>query len=176
MTKEFIEKRILEQYDYIDSILEEYNFDPPIRQQELVKSATGQLNYFKEKLKQLNKMDYKKYQEESARTFSYRKESLDTETTDALHCVIGMVTESAELMDAFKKHIFYGKALDEVNTKEEIGDIMWYIANFCRLKGYYLEEIMQTNINKLKVRYPEKFTNELADNRNLDAERKELEK
>ena len=121
-------------------------------------------------------MDYKEYQKESARTFSYRKEALDTDITDELHCVIGMATESAELMDAYKKRIFYLKPLDEVNLKEEIGDQMWYIANLCRLKGFDLEEIMQTNINKLRVRYPEKFSNDLAQNRNLDAERKELDK
>lgn len=121
-------------------------------------------------------MNYKKYQEESARTFSYRKEPLDEKTTDQLHCVIGMSTEVAELMDAFKKHIFYGKPFDEVNSKEEVGDLMWYIANYCRLKGYDLEEIMQTNINKLRIRYPEKFSNDLAENRDLNAERTELEK
>jgi len=121
-------------------------------------------------------MDYKEYQKESARTFSYRKEALDTDVTNELHCVIGMVTESAELMDAFKKHIYYGKALDEVNIKEELGDLMWYIANLCRISGFNLEDIMQTNINKLRIRYPEKFSNDLAQDRNLDAERKELEK
>jgi NTP pyrophosphatase (non-canonical NTP hydrolase) len=121
-------------------------------------------------------MDYKEYQKESARTFSYRKEALDTVSTDETHCVIGMVTESAELADAYKKFIFYGKPLDEVNVKEELGDLMWYIANLCRLKGFDLEEIMQTNINKLRVRYPDKFINELALERNLENERKELEK
>lgn len=121
-------------------------------------------------------MDYKEYQEQSSRTFAYRKEPLDTDITDELHCVIGMSTEVAELMDAFKKRIFYGKVFDEVNSKEEIGDIMWYISNYCRLKGYDLEEIMQTNINKLKIRYPERFTEELAEKRDLSAERGALEK
>ena len=37
-------------------------------------------------------------------------------------------------------------------------------------------QCLTNNINKLKVRYPEKFTEEAAENRNLDAERAELEK
>lgn len=37
-------------------------------------------------------------------------------------------------------------------------------------------QILTNNIAKLKVRYPDKFTNEAALNRNLEAERKELEK
>lgn len=121
-------------------------------------------------------MNYKKYQEESQRTFSNRKQPLDEKTTDLLHCAIGVSTESGELLDAFKKHIFYGKPLDHTNIKEEIGDKMWYISNLCRLMNIDLEEIMQTNINKLRIRYPEKFSNDLAEKRDLEAERKELEK
>jgi NTP pyrophosphatase (non-canonical NTP hydrolase) len=37
-------------------------------------------------------------------------------------------------------------------------------------------QCLTNNIDKLKVRYPEKFTEEAAQNRNLDAERAELEK
>lgn len=39
-----------------------------------------------------------------------------------------------------------------------------------------IERGMRNNIAKLQVRYPEKFTEENAINRNLEAERKELEK
>lgn len=38
------------------------------------------------------------------------------------------------------------------------------------------ETEMQRVINKLKIRYPEKFTREAAEDRDLDAERQELEK
>jgi len=44
----------------------------------------------------------------------------------------------------------------------------WYELDFFQL--------LTNNINKLKVRYPEKFTEEAAQNRDLDAERVELEK
>lgn len=37
-------------------------------------------------------------------------------------------------------------------------------------------QCLTNNIDKLKVRYPEKFTEEAAQNRNLDSERAELEK
>jgi len=120
-------------------------------------------------------MNYKDYQNATQRTFAYRDRSLDIETTDKLHCAIGIVTEAGELLDAFKKNIYYCKPFDKVNLKEEIGDLMWYISNFCRLNGFDLEDIMKININKLKVRFPEKFSNELAENRDLEAERRELE-
>lgn len=112
----------------------------------------------------------------SGRTFAYRQQPLSENTTDALHCVIGMVTESGELADAFKKHIYYGKELDIINVAEEIGDTLWYIHNLCRLMDLDIEKIMQNNIDKLMKRFPEKFTTDNAINRDLDAERKELEK
>lgn len=121
-------------------------------------------------------MDQKKHQEESARTFAYRKEPLDTDITDELHCVIGISTEAGELLDAYKKRIYYLKPLDKVNVAEEIGDLMWYISNLCRLSKIDLNEVMEKNIAKLKIRFPEKFSTDSALNRNLDAERKELEK
>lgn len=121
-------------------------------------------------------MEYKDYQEQSQRTFAYRNEPLSQNQTDLLHCAIGLSTESGELLDAFKKHIYYGKQLDAVNVGEEIADCMWYISNLCRLMDIDMEKILENNIDKLRVRYPEKFTNEHAINRNLYAERKELEK
>ncbi len=44
------------------------------------------------------------------------------------HAVMGLVTESAECMDALKKSKIYGRELDTVNLVEEAGDIMWYLA------------------------------------------------
>jgi NTP pyrophosphatase (non-canonical NTP hydrolase) len=94
---------------------------------------------------------------------------------DNVHYIFGMLTELGELADIFKKNIAYKKTIDWVNAKEELGDFCWYLANFCKKNDLDLEEILDTNIAKLEARYPEKFTEEKAINRNLDAERKILE-
>lgn len=90
-----------------------------------------------------------------------------------------MVTESAELVDQLKKHVFYGKPLDVVNLAEEGGDLFWYMALLCdELETKYdipAQEIFNKNIAKLKARYPEKFTGEQAINRDVEAERVILE-
>lgn len=123
----------------------------------------------------------------------YIKDALTTESpiSDAqmgrinlrlLHAVMGMQTETAELTDALKKHIFYGAPLDKVNMLEEIGDVFWYVAILLdEMKGELgekasFESIMNTNIAKLKARYPNKFTEHAAMNRDLVAERNILEK
>lgn len=93
-----------------------------------------------------------------------------------LHAAMGLATESGELLDAFKKHIFYGSELDVVNVKEELGDMLWYIAIACKAMDVQLEELMDMTIRKLKVRYPEKFCPKKAAKRNLKKERKVLGK
>lgn len=184
-------------------------------------------------------MEFQQYLIESERTLKSLGKELDL-----LHCATGLVTESAELVDAIKKHVFYGKSLDVVNIKEELGDILWYIAipvrmfdldlDFNRQNGNYyknkiknqiktpeglikffltfnsmfkalcsailirplpsdfdnifeeinliceiynlnLSEIMDININKLKARFPNNFTQEHALNRDLEKERAILE-
>lgn len=120
------------------------------------------------------------YLEESARTAAadYPKiaERLASpENIDLLHGAMGLSTEANELVDAMKKVVFYGKPVDAVNLKEEIGDALWYIALLCRRLNVSMESIMQTNIDKLKARYPQKFTEEAAMKRDLDVERKILE-
>ncbi len=115
-------------------------------------------------------MDINTFAEESSRTLIDKGHDLNL-----LHAAMGISTESGELMDAFKRKIFYGKDLDVVNVKEEIGDLMWYVAILLRELDLDFEELLQINIDKLKARYPEKFTEERALNRDLDKEREILE-
>lgn len=93
----------------------------------------------------------------------------------SLHVVLGLCSEVGEFADQLKKHIFYGKPLDVINLKEEIGDLDWYIALACDILKTTLSEIQATNIAKLRQRYPEKFTDENALERDLSAERAILE-
>lgn len=116
-------------------------------------------------------MEIQTYQTKASRTLA----KIDGNILDDLHMVIGMQTEVAEIADVYKKNIAYNKPLDLVNIKEELGDAMWYIANLCNMHGWDLRDILDTNIAKLQARYPEKFTEKQALNRNLSEERKILE-
>jgi len=116
-------------------------------------------------------MNIIEYQKQASRTCP----SLGDEQKDLLHMTLGMQTEAAEVSDVFKKNLAYGREIDWINIKEEIGDQMWYIANFCNIKGWNLEDILGSNILKLKIRYPDKFTSDKAINRDLKAERQVLE-
>lgn len=123
-------------------------------------------------------MKDKEYIENAVKTEAYDRSAIAARMADntrLMHGAIGIATESGELLDAVKKSVFYGKPLDAVNVKEELGDLMWYVAIICDQFGFSLEEIKQINIDKLRKRYPQKFTESSALNRDLDAERKVLE-
>jgi len=105
-----------------------------------------------------------------------KKRLSQDKTINILHGAIGLSTESGELLDALKKHIYYGSELDIPNIKEELGDLFFYMALISRELDISFNEIMHTNIEKLKARYSEKFTQHEAENRDLTTERKILEK
>lgn len=91
------------------------------------------------------------------------------------HAARGMVTEAGEIIDALKKHSCYGKTLDLVNLKEEVGDVLWYASVMLDALGLTFEDAMEATARKLKKRYPNGFTQEAALNRDLEAEKKALE-
>lgn len=102
------------------------------------------------------------------------------ETVRALHAAIGLATESGELLDQLKKHLFYGKPLDRVNLIEEAGDLMWYLSVLLDflLEGQedQFEFVQFINIAKLQKRYGGSFDAIKATQRDLSAEREVLEK
>lgn len=83
---------------------------------------------------------------------------------------------SNELLDILKKHLFYGRPLNY----EKIISISINLKIMLDTVSYLLEStpirVMTKNIEKLSTRYPEKFTEYHAENRNLEEERRVLEK
>lgn len=92
------------------------------------------------------------------------------------HAIDGIATEAGELLDAMKKAKYYGKELDLTNLKEEGGDILWYLALLFDELGTTFEAEMERNNSKLRARFPDKFTQEDALERDLGKEREVLER
>ncbi len=92
------------------------------------------------------------------------------------HAIIGIATESTELVEAILKALSTNSDIDHVNVLEEFGDIFWYTAIAIDSTNADWDSILATNIAKLKKRYPEKFTSDDAINRDLESERKILER
>lgn len=75
-----------------------------------------------------------------------------------IHAALGITGEAGEFADAIKRHVIYGQQLNEDNALEELGDLLWYIALACDALGWSMDTIAARNIRKLRVRYPEKYT------------------
>ena len=80
-----------------------------------------------------------------------------TKTEMMRHALHGMVGEIGELHSLYQK-TYQGHLLDEAHLKKECGDLLWFVAEYCTAMGWKLGDVMQLNINKLKVRYPEGFS------------------
>ena len=79
--------------------------------------------------------------------------------------VLGLTGEAGEVSDLVKKGIFHEKGIDLEHLKKELGDCAWYLAMICDACGFTLDDVMQTNIDKLKARYPQGFDTYRANNR-----------
>lgn len=78
---------------------------------------------------------------------------------------LGLAGECGEVVDIIKKHTQFGKPLDDNKLKEELGDILWYMAIILTDIGSSFEEVMQLNQNKLEKRFPKGFSQADALNR-----------
>lgn len=97
------------------------------------------------------------------------------------HALFGMASEVGELHGIFQKKLQHGDDLELSNAivaryfdidgnvkriedpdvehaKKEVGDILWFVAEFCTANDWDLDDIMQMNIDKLKARYPDGFS------------------
>lgn len=98
-------------------------------------------------------MQMNEYQKLAARTIN-RKVYPEQQAYHALH---GMVGEIGEIHSLFQK-TYQGHALSYEHLMKELGDLLWFIAEYCTAIGWTLEEVAQLNIDKLKARYPEGFS------------------
>lgn len=90
---------------------------------------------------------------------------LHTMIGELLNGALGLSGEAGEVADMIKKHIFHGHDLKSDDLIKELGDVCWYLALLCHAIDVPLEEVMSRNIEKLKKRYPEGFSESASINR-----------
>lgn len=95
--------------------------------------------------------------------------------SELLHGIVGVATEAGELAEIAVKKLEYPSPADITNVREEIGDVLWYLARLIRFAGTTFLAEMVRNIAKLRNRHGSKFNAERDANRDLSAERAVLE-
>lgn len=63
---------------------------------------------------------------------------------DLVHAIIGISTEAGELIDQLDDVMFMDKKPDVVNVKEELGDLLWYMALLCYSLECTFDEFMES--------------------------------
>lgn len=105
-------------------------------------------------------LDINLYQSQAMRTCS-----VTYKADMCVNAALGLAGESGEFCDLVKKHLYQSHELHEGDLAEELGDILWYVAQAATSLGLKLGDIAQANIDKLMRRYPEGFDKERSENR-----------
>ena len=100
------------------------------------------------------------YQKLASRTISSDMTRADQE----FHALHGMVGEIGELHGIYQKR-YQGHKDTEEHYKKELGDLLWFIAEYCTAWGWHLDDIMRLNIDKLIARYPDGFSVDRSEHR-----------
>lgn len=87
------------------------------------------------------------------------------ECKNIFNAALGLGGEAGEVQDIIKKHEFQGHDLVLDDVKNELGDVLWYVALMCETLGISLDEVMEMNLTKIKKRYPNGFNYESSVNR-----------
>lgn len=128
-------------------------------------------------------MELDKYRELAGRTICPQDVALlrlrtagdtPTQMMQLLHSSIGMTAEVGEINTLIQKVVWYGKPIprDEllVQLAAEYGDLLWYVMEGLTALGFDAGAIAQANVDKLRKRYPDQYTDQLAVNRDTAAE------
>lgn len=105
----------------------------------------------------------------------YQKQALTTvlstgdDFKDLLHWVLGITGEAGEIAEKLKKIVRDKDSVvsdeDKREMAKEIGDVLWYLVVFANDLGVSLDEIAQTNLDKLKSRQERGVLGGSGDNR-----------
>lgn len=97
-------------------------------------------------------MEINDYQRLAARTINTKLSCSEVEA----HALYGLVGEVGELHSLYQK-MYQGHAFDNDHAMKELGDLLWFIAEYATAKGWTLRDVAQANVDKLRARYPDGF-------------------
>jgi NTP pyrophosphatase (non-canonical NTP hydrolase) len=119
-------------------------------------------------------MDFNTYQKEALRTDRVPARGGADDTASLIVPMLGLAGETGQLLSEYKKHLRDGEAhcLFKERVSEELGDLLWYIANVASKFELSLSDIAAANLAKVKQRW----TTERAEPLTFDAELPEGER
>jgi NTP pyrophosphatase (non-canonical NTP hydrolase) len=100
-------------------------------------------------------MDLNSYQQLAQLTDRVPSRSAGGAGIDLMVPLLGLAGEAGELLSEYKKRLRDGEShlLFKEKISEELGDILWYIANVAEKSGLSLEDVAQKNLDKANGRW-----------------------
>lgn len=100
-------------------------------------------------------MDLKTYQAQALLTDQVPGTSDDEAGAALIVPMLGLAGETGQLLSEYKKHLRDGAAhrLFKDRVGEELGDLLWYIANVASKFGLDLDQIAEKNLDKVRARF-----------------------
>ncbi len=97
-------------------------------------------------------MEFSLYQQEAKKTI---QEYIQGKEANKLVPFLGLIGEAGSVITELKKSLRDGKAYISYSKKlkEELGDLLWYIATIATENGLQLDEIASDNLLKIKDRF-----------------------
>lgn len=80
------------------------------------------------------------------------------------HALWGLSSEVGEICGIYQK-LHQHHPVDEKAVADEMGDVLWFLAELADYLGISLDSVAEHNICKLLKRYPEGFSGERSVNR-----------
>lgn len=77
-----------------------------------------------------------------------------------INAMLGLAGEAGECADLVKKHNYQDGRPVVAALKDELGDVLWYVAEAASCLGLNMDDIADANISKLRARYPDGFSAE----------------
>ncbi len=99
-------------------------------------------------------MTFEEYEKAAARTINPRL----SETERLVDAAAGLAEEAGEVLGRVRKHLFMGHALDRERVTRELGDTLWCLTMVAALVGTTLDEVAASNVEKLRQRYPDGYS------------------
>jgi len=78
---------------------------------------------------------------------------------------LGLAGEAGEFANLVKKLTAHGHEIPIASLSDELGDILWYVAEAATACGLSLGSVAQDNVGKLRRRYPDGFSQDKSINR-----------
>lgn len=107
-------------------------------------------------------MTFDQYQELARRTANQELDWMEAK----LHALHGIASEVGEIHSIYQK-AYQGHAIDVGAVAEEVGDLLWFVAELCDVLDVSMSAVARNNIEKLKKRYPEGFSEERSVHRTI---------